>query len=336
VGDLVLATTLIDKARAAYEVHLLAKPAARDFLFPTYPDVIFHSFVAPWTVFYGKYRVWRWRWPELARLIHGLRRESFDAAVSVRQDPRDHFLMWLMGVRQRYGFPTRGSELFLTRPVWRRDDKQHRVEDWRQLGDALNIEAEKAEPRLAGEKYRSNRIEETFASVSIPLICLHAGARIAVRRWPAEYFEEIIYELRKEFRFHLLLIPDLDGFGASLEKVSDSVLSDLSLHELVAVLSRVDLLLCNDSGPMHIAAACGRPVISIFGPSHPDWFHPWGDTHKIIIRDICPYRPCFDYCRFPEPYCLTKLTPAEAWPEINQHVLRVLSHKSLASVDKPT
>jgi hypothetical protein len=57
----------------------------------------------------------------------------------------------------------------------------------------------------------------------------------------------------------------------------------------------------------------------------PDWFRPWGDIHHLVIRDICPLRPCFDYCRFPEPYCLTRLPPQEAWPEIDAHIRQLIS-----------
>ena len=90
------------------------------------------------------------------------------------------------------------------------------------------------------------------------------------------------------------------------------------------MLGRVDLILCNDSGPGHLAASCGRPALPIFGPTDPDWFRPWGDIQQIIIRDICPWRPCFDYCKFDRPYCMTKLLPESAWPEIHEHLLSLI------------
>ena len=139
-----------------------------------------------------------------------------------------------------------------------------------------------------------------------------AGRKLLCRRSSSK--------LRARFDFHLVLVPDPDGYGASLRPLADAVLRPLTVPELVDVLGRVDLLLCNDSGPGHIAAACGRPAIPIFGPTDPDWFRPWGDQHHLVIRDICPWRPCFDYCKFSEPYCMTKLLPERAWPEIRDHV----------------
>src|SRR5207302_11451056 len=104
----------------------------------------------------------------------------------------------------------------------------------------------------------------------------------------------------------------------------------------VYVLGRSALLRCNDSGPGHLAACCGRPTIAVFGPSGPDWFRPWGDILKVIIRDICPWRPCFDYCKFSEPHCMTKLLPEAVWPEIHQHINRLIGWRILtAQIEKP-
>jgi ADP-heptose:LPS heptosyltransferase len=335
IGDLVLTTTLIAEAQAHYEVHLLAKPHATELLAPSFPDLIFHTFDAPWTAFYGKYRLWQWSWGALTRLVFKLRREKFDAAVSIRTDPRDHLLMWLVRSRQRHGFPIKGSQVFLTHRMVRGEQKQHKVNDWRSVGASLSLsKMNSAEPRIFGERYRTPRIETLLRDTTDPIVCLHAGARIAVRRWPSTYFEQIIRRLRECFRFHLLLIPDLDGFGANLEPLADQVLTQLSLRQMVGALSRSDLLLCNDSGPMHVAAASGCPVIAFFGPTDPGWFYPWGDANKIIIQDICPYRPCFDYCRFKEPYCLTKLLPEYAWPQVHQHIMTLIGRGRLPALQQ--
>ena len=326
LGDLVLATTLISAAVRNYEVHLLAKPHARELLQPSFPEVVFHDFVAPWTAHRRKYRLWGWPWIAILSLLWRLRGERYSAAVSVRHDPRDHLLMWLAGAGRRIGFPIKGSGKFLT-DCLPSEVNRHRVVSWRALGSVLGLEGIAAsEPRLGGGAYSTERTNEILGGTpSSHVICLHAGAAAEVRRWPETYFERIIRSLRSRFRFHLVLIPDHDGFGSSLAPLADSVLTNPTLRDLVSVLSRSHLVICNDSGPMHIAAACGTPTIPFWGPGHLEVFRPWGDQHHVAVRDICPYRPCFDYCRFPEPYCLTKLTPDIVWPEVQEHVGRVLA-----------
>ena len=335
LGDLTFCAHLLRAAEERFEIALLAKPHAAALLQPSFPQIGFVSFDAPWTAFRRKYQLLKWDWRELRRLMLLLRKERFDFAVSVRNDPRDHLLMWLSGVRRRLGFPERGSGAFLTEPVRRTAPKQHKVEDWRDLGKALNLEASLAPgPLLQHTRYRSARIEAALSGISRPILCLHPGARIPVRRWPEENFAEIVQRLR-EFEFHLILIPDPDGYGSLLAPLADQVLTSLSIAELVDVLGRADLVLCNDSAPGHIAAACGRPAIVLFGPTDPDWFRPWGEEHLVVIRDICPWRPCFDYCKFDQPHCLTKMGADLVWPEIRARVASLLPPASKSSIPSP-
>ena len=322
LGDLTFATPFLRSAQERYDITLVGKEHAAQLLQPSFPGVRFISFDAPWSAYRGKYALWRWNWRELFALFGRLRAEHFDAAVSVRNDPRDHLFMLLAGARTRYGFPIRGSGQFLTHPLLRSSMRQHKVEDWRDLGRALDLPGmAEAGPSLEHARYRSSAVDQMFAGCSAkPIVCLHPGARIGVRRWPEAHFAGIVEKMRAHFDFQLVLVPGPEGCSDALLSVADLVLRPLTVPELVDVLGRVDLLLCNDSGPGHIAAACGRPVIPIFGPTNPDWFRPWGDQHHIVIRDICPWRPCFDYCKFSEPYCMTKLLPQRVWPEIREHL----------------
>jgi ADP-heptose:LPS heptosyltransferase len=332
LGDLTLATTLIDKAVAQYEAHLLAKPHARDLLGPTYPDVIFHDYVAPWTAHYGKYHLWKWRWSDLFRIIADLRAERFDVAVSVRHDPRDHFLMWLSAARRRIGFPTKGSGVFLHERLREPAEKWHRVESYRELGRRLSVAGiESANPRIAGAHYRTDRISDLISIATKPIVSVHLGAGRPVRHWPEQYWEQTIRQLREKFEFHLVVVPDAGEFGNSLRTLADTFIDALNVRELVDLMARSNLVLCHDSGPMHIAAACEVPTIAFFGPGEPRWFHPWGEKHQMIIRDICPYRPCFDFCRFPENYCLTKMLPHEVWPQLEHAVGEIIRADSRRS-----
>jgi ADP-heptose:LPS heptosyltransferase len=331
IGDLTLATALIDKARAQYEVHLLAKPHARELLAPTYPDIIFHDYTAPWTAHYRKYHLWKWRWRELFKSIVDLRKEKFEAAVSVRLDPRDHFLMWVSGARRRLGFPIKGSGVFLHERLSEPKEKWHRVESYREIGRRLCIaDIGEAVPRIDGGNYRTQRINDLLNGIAKPVVTAHLGAGQPVRRWPEKYWKQILQQLREQFDFHLIVVPDQDGFGASLQSMANAFIANLNVPELVDLMAHSSVVLCHDSGPMHVAAACEVPTIAFFGPGEARWFRPWGEKHQIIIRDICPYRPCFDFCRFPENYCLTKLTPPDVWPEVSAHFGRVMAQLSFA------
>ena len=335
LGDLTFATAFIAAAITKYAVTIAGKAHAEPLLGPTFPGVAFVSYDPPWTAFRGKYKFLRWNWSALGTMLRRLREKHFEVAVSVRHDPRDHLLMSLAGARTRVGFGAKGSSLLLTESLELHDPKAHRVERWRALGETVQLPGiQQAAPRLAHEKYRTARLDSVLEPVRRPILCLHTGARLPTRRWPEAAFASIIARLRAEFDFHLLLVPDPDGYGQSLESIADTTLRDLSVGELVDLLGRVNLLLCNDSGPAHIAAACGRPVIPVFGPTDPDWFHPWGNRANVVIRDICPWRPCFDYCKFREPHCLTKLSADEAWRDIEARLEALLAAGTLPEAFK--
>jgi heptosyltransferase-2 len=197
LGDLTFSTPLLQSAVSQFAVTLVGKAHARPLLAPTFPQMRFIGYDAPWSAYRGKYDLRKWNWLELFLLVSRLRRQRFDAAVSVRNDPRDHLLMRLVGARRRYGFPRRGSNLFLTDPRVRSRAKQHKVEDWRDLGRALDLPGmDSAQPRLDHSQYQTPLGDQLFAGIHKPIICLHPGARIAVRRWPETYFEQVIQMLR--------------------------------------------------------------------------------------------------------------------------------------------
>ena len=104
MGDLAIATPFFRSAiRSGREVVLLAKPIALELQPVLWPGLRIIPFVAPWTSFYGKYRIWRWNWRDLLALRKQIRDEQIECAVS-RFDPRDHLLMRYFGVSERVGF----------------------------------------------------------------------------------------------------------------------------------------------------------------------------------------------------------------------------------------
>jgi ADP-heptose:LPS heptosyltransferase len=195
------------------------------------------------------------------------------------------------------------------------------VEDWWNAQQRTSPEASALfPPRLQALPDLQERYRALFAREARPVLALHCGARNAVRRWPARYLRELIQALRAGFDFQLALYPDTDGYGQELSDLADHVLTGLTLPEMKASLANARLLIANDSGPGHVADALGVPVITIFGPGDPRRIRPFSPENLVIMRDICPYHPCSDYCRFPEPYCLTQLSPDTVMREVRAYL----------------
>jgi ADP-heptose:LPS heptosyltransferase len=98
---------------------------------------------------------------------------------------------------------------------------------------------------------------------------------------------------------------------------------------LITLLETCDYFVGNDSGPGHVAAACGVPTFSIFGPQLPEWFAPLSSAAVWVRGKTCPFLPCSDYCHFPVAHCLDRITEAEVWEKLN-HFLDSQSNAATA------
>jgi heptosyltransferase-2 len=318
LGDLVLATPFLRAAAEKFEVSLVAKPYAQDLQARLWPGVDVLPFVAPWTAFRGKYVLHRWPWPGLFALQRRLRRADFEVGLSARWDPRDHFLLWRAHARMRIGFPRLGSGFFLTRPVAKPDPREHRYEYWRVLGRELGL-------ALPAREAIPLRVARPGGPVLV-----HSGAGQPVRVWPLEHYRHLVARLRAEQ--HLVTVAcDADQREWWLRAGESEVATPRSVTELFTLLDGAGVMIGNDSGPGHLAAFCGVPTLTLFGPQLPEWFAPLHPETVCLEGKPCPYKPCSDDCRFAAPVCLQNITEEEVWAACQSFLRRQYSGESLVA-----
>src|SRR5262249_38130134 len=97
-----------------------------------------------------------------------------------------------------------------------------------------------------------------------------------------------------------------------------------TVSELLALIDEASLFIGNDSGPGHLAAFCGVPTFTVFGPQLPEWFAPLHPGSAWIDGKPCPFKPCSDYCRFEAARCMIDSTEEEVWPLLDDFVSRTL------------
>jgi heptosyltransferase-2 len=97
-----------------------------------------------------------------------------------------------------------------------------------------------------------------------------------------------------------------------------------TVAELIALMEHAGAFIGNDSGPGHLAAFCGVPTLTLFGPQLPEWFSPLHPAAQWIEGKACPFKPCSDYCRFASPMCMLNSTEDEVWARVEPFVARVL------------
>lgn len=303
LGDLVIATQFLRAAGEAFDVTLVAKPFGRELQPRLWPGVRVHTLVAPWTAFRGKYRLWLWPWRQLLRMTRELRAQRFDVGVSGRWDPRDHAWLRLVGARERIGFPRLGSQRWLTRALPRPDPEAHRYEYWRALGRALGLDLPPREALAAPPRTR------------FQTILVHTGAGQPVRVWPLQRYRELVQRLRSlGWRVRVACDPQQRQWWVDAGEVD--VVAPQTVAELLRLIDAADLFIGNDSGPGHLAACCGLPTFTLFGPQLPEWFAPLHPRARWIEGRPCPFKPCSDYCRWPRPVCLENLRLEEVWAAV--------------------
>jgi heptosyltransferase-2 len=311
VGDLAIATPFLRKAAEHFDVTLLAKPFAFDLQSRFWPSVKVIPFNAPWTAFNRKYHIFSWPWRTMSSVWSSLWHEKFDVALSARWDPRDHFLLRLTGARARFGFPRTGSQIFLTHPLPSPGQLEHRYEHWRIIALALHLNLESRE-KINFPPRPDSRV-----------ILIHTGAAQPVRVWPLENYQSIVKKLRAQgYTVRVACNPEQVAWWRNAGE--REAFAPQTVRELLGVLDAAGLFIGNDSGPGHLAAFCGLPTFTFFGPQVSEWFVPLHPASELIDGKACPYKPCSDYCRFPVPHCLTDITEAEAWVKVARFVDRHL------------
>ncbi|HUC83803.1 MAG TPA: glycosyltransferase family 9 protein [Candidatus Acidoferrales bacterium] len=317
LGDLVIATPFIRAAAQRYAVTLLAKPFAAEMRHCLWPEVEVISFVAPWTAFrFGsKYALWHWPWAKMLSLSEELRTRDFDCAVSGRWDPRDHLLLQATGARERLGFPRLQSGRCLTKPLPLPDPLAHRSEYWRVIASSLGL--------------RLPTREEITPPARPPgsMAFIHSGARLPARVWPLANFRGLARRLRaRDIAVRIACDPNQIAWW---QEQGETAACPRNVGELFKLMDDAGIFIGNCSGPGHLAAISGVPTFTIYGPSLPEWWAPLHPAAEWIEGKACPYKPCSDYCHFPTPECLWKISEEEAWQRIQQFASRHLAAKGL-------
>lgn len=335
IGDALLLVPLLRALRAEHptsEIELVGPPFLAA-LFAHEPAVDRVTVCTPpWTAARGKYRLWRRGYRELVGWL--LRREASDWVITTRGDLREHVLAACMPAQRRFGYAAGGGAALLSDPFpgahpLTRD--VHRVEISREIAALLGCRRAASAPRivLTQDERRAAREARTRLGLAgrRPLLGVHVGASFDIRAWPVERFTAALTSLREDVG-GIVLLADPQGRWKPVQLptgVPHAVVHG-DLREVFAWLAEVDVLLCNDSGIMHAAAALGTPVVAPFGPTSPVWFRPFGPGHSVVRSEHFDCGPCMDHCRLGTPRCITAVDAPTVGAALRRRLAAVARH----------
>ena len=147
-------------------------------------------------------------------------------------------------------------------------------------------------------------------------VVIHPGASAPSRRYPPESYAIVAAHLARDLGYAVVFtgtedeVPLVEGIRRAMGARSHSLAGRLSLGELGGVLSQAPVLIANNTGPVHIAAAVGTPVVDLYALTNPQ-HAPWGVRHRVLSHDV-PCKYCYkSVCPEGHHNCLRLVTPAQ-------------------------
>jgi lipopolysaccharide heptosyltransferase II len=280
-----------------------------------------------------------------------LRDRQFDAAVIFTvysQSPLPSaFMSYMAGIPLRLAHCHENPYQLITH--WIRDPEpaaftRHEVQ--RQLDLVASVGCTLSDPRMRlaiplDARIRVHaRLQDMGIDLDRPWIVIHAGATALSRRYPPELFAIAARLLVQEHGIPVVFTgtaPEHDlvkSIRQQMSAPSHSLVGLLDLPELTALLAEVPLLISNNTGPVHVAAAVGTPVVDLYALTNPQ-HTPWGIPNRVVFHDV-PCRICYkSICPEGHYHCLRLVEPQRVVAEALDLLAEVQSDRGVAAERSP-
>jgi lipopolysaccharide heptosyltransferase II len=330
IGDVVLSLPVLEAIKRKYpdsQVTMLVSSYTRDLLLnnPWVDETIIDE-QAGLGQFY-----------RLARLI---REGKFDVAVLLRPTLRLALLLFLSRIKVRIGTGYRAYQVLFNYKIYqhRKTIERHELEYNLDMLAPLGISSEGSVPRifLSAEEGKSSRrmLEDLNVNPQDTKIVIHPGSGHSSLNYPLEKLALLADKLIEGFSARIVLTGSKKESDIS-EKLKGSMVNqpiDLTgktdLRALCALLNAADLFISSSTGPMHVAAALGTPVVALFSPlfvASPKRWGPYGEEHEVVLPPVSTCYKCEpEKCSYFN--CMDMIEPDEILSRVKNILSKKFSH----------
>ncbi len=272
------------------------------------------------------------RWPEIGASLRAMRQEHFDYAIDLQGLARSGLFAWLSNSRLVVGLNNvregrrEGARAFYDLMPPAAPPQAHAVDRYMAVLPLLGAPIHWNFDWLPRRNEVAAEIQKKWNPGGAPWVVLLPGGRWDNKRWPVEYFVELVKLMRlsPDLRFVVLGSGSERSLGQAIEAVDPkrclNLAGQTSLWEMIEWIRLCRLAVTNDTGPMHIAAALKKPLVSMFGPTNPCSTGPYGNLENVLQTNRLPCVPCLrDKCSYIEPLaCLRQITPAMVFEQVRR------------------
>jgi heptosyltransferase I len=298
IGDVIRALPLLNRVRRAWpDAHICwaIEPKSE-------PLLRGHRAVDKLIVYDRRYAPWAF-----VPFLRKIRSEHFDLVLDLQRHFKSGVISFVSGASERLGFARTNSKefnyLFATRLIAAQPRMQLKLLQYQAFADALNLPAAPIEFGLELPAEEDSHARSLVASVPRPMLAVILGSSWPSRIYFPESIAQVIRGLASAVEGSPALFPVLLGSreeqglaGAVINHLNQLPVLNLtgrtSLRDLIGIFAECAVAFGPDSGPMHLAAAVGCPVVSLWGSTSPERSAPWGFVELAIHGEI-PCHPCY-------------------------------------------
>jgi lipopolysaccharide heptosyltransferase II len=272
----------------------------------------------------------------LTGYLHRLRKEAFDLTIDLQGLLRSGLMTLATGAPRRVGFSSarEGSRWCYTDAIDLPRLGMHAVDRYWGVAKALGACDGPITFRVPIQPTAAQWAAEALAGLPRPWLVLAVGSRWLTKRWLPEHFAELAIRSHAQFGASVVFIGGPEEVelskcvGDRLPGPRKDLTGRTTLAQLAAVLARADVLLANDTGPLHLAVALGRPVVAAYTCTKVAWTGPYGRARHAVETRVWCAGSCLKRCSRME--CMAELTPARLWPVLREVLQSWHSHSRSA------
>ncbi len=257
---------------------------------------------------------------EARRVLREVRGEQYELALDLQRITKSALLARCSGAARVLGFDRgrakEASWLWTRERIPPGSAAAHMVDQYLEFVRHLGLREARARRAFPPDPEAAAWADGLVAELGGAPILVNLGATKPANRWPPERFGTLAGTLRRELDTPVVLTGGETDRAAERRALAAldpehgvrSLVGATSLRQLVALVARARLFVGCDTGPMHLAAACGTPVVALFGPADPRRTGPYGEGHQVV-RVPPPCAPCNRRtCNQPRHACMEDIT----------------------------